>query len=54
MWEYKVAYGLGLKELQREVNKLLSEGWMIEGNLTVLPLGTNLQAFQTLTRYVDV
>lgn len=54
MWEYKVVYGLGLRELEREVNKFLSEGWVVEGSLTVLPLGGNLQAFQTLTRYVDV
>lgn len=54
MWEYKVAYGLGVSELEREVNKLLAEGWMVEGQLIIIPIRTNLQAFQTLTRYVDV
>lgn len=54
MWEYKVVYGLGMSELEREVNKYLSQGWSVEGSLVINPLGSNLQFFQTVTRYVDV
>lgn len=53
MWKYRVIYGLGIRELTDNVNQALRDGWMIEGSLAVVPIGTSIQMFQTMVIYVD-
>lgn len=53
MWKYRVIYGLGVRELTDNVNQALRDGWMIEGSLAVVPIGTSIQMFQTMVLYVD-
>jgi hypothetical protein len=49
--KYKVAYGLGVKELEAEVNKLTGKGWVTDGSLVAIPLAHNTQFFQAMVKY---
>lgn len=46
-YEYKIAYGIGVEELELEVNLLMKDGWLPIGSICINAYNT---AFQGMIR----